>query len=132
MPRYLWDESIKLGLDKIDREHKCLISYMNKVYDYVEEKRGKEKILLALGQLRDFAQHHFTEEENHMKTVSFPEIVEHQKIHQEFLVVLDKTRDHYASNGKVDLPDSFFSFLETWLYSHIRSVDRRYVDFSDS
>jgi hemerythrin len=47
MPLFAWDESLSVGYEPIDEQHKRLIALINKLHDAMIEGKGQE----VLGEL---------------------------------------------------------------------------------
>ena len=72
---YEWNENISVGNEKIDAQHKKLLTHINKIMDAVvygvDSKEVKEKTVEFLG---EYVQKHFSYEEEYMKENNYPDI----------------------------------------------------------
>ena len=77
-----WCDSYLLGIKLIDNEHKKLFELVNELYNVEDGPNVKEKIRKILYSFSDYTAIHFKDEEEFMKSISYPDLEEHKKIHQ--------------------------------------------------
>jgi hemerythrin-like metal-binding protein len=124
-----WDDSLGLHIDMIDEEHKALINIMNNLYEQNKAGESKETIKATLSELSAFATLHFSDEEDYMASIKFPDLEVHRAIHQRLLQKInDFSREYCYDSEKI--PDDFFTFLKIWINSHIKGVDIKYANAS--
>jgi hemerythrin len=91
-----WNEEYALGIDNIDAQHRNLFLIMDKISLLnAESPMIKEKIREIFYELSKYMQQHFSDEEEYMKMIGFPEIDHHKKLHEK---IIDQVKA-VASNG---------------------------------
>ena len=124
-----WDESLGLHIDEIDEEHKTLIHIMNNLYEQNKAGASSETIKATLTELSAYATLHFSDEEDYMASINFPDLEAHRAIHQRLLQKVNSfSREYSEKSGNI--PTEFFAFLKIWITSHIKGVDIKYANAS--
>ncbi len=124
MPFFDWDESLSIGIDLIDEQHKMLIDKINAISEAVENKRGLEKILQTLDFMIDYTEFHFSAEEKIMKENEYPKLAEHHKLHEGFKERLNlMVRDFEEEGATAGLSEEITAYLKNWLINHIKGTD---------
>jgi len=123
-----WDESLGLDIIAIDEGHKALINIVNNLYEQNKAGESKETIKTTLSELSSFATLKFSEEEDYMASINFPDLAVHRAIHQRLLEKINNFSREYENSGTI--PGEFFSFLKLWINSHIKGVDMKYAKAS--
>ncbi len=116
------------GIEIIDEEHRKLFDLLNKAHillsteyhdDYYQELKN------ILGELEDYAEQHFSHEEDIMVQLRDPEIIHQRSQHAFFR---DKIREYEFINidsdeGQQRVLSELVNFLAKWLYHHIIGSD---------
>ncbi|MHA1135013.1 MAG: bacteriohemerythrin [Candidatus Thorarchaeota archaeon] len=66
------DESLSVGIELIDEQHKMLIERTNTISEAVENTRGLEKIMQTLDFMIEYTEFHFSAEEKVMTDNDYP------------------------------------------------------------
>jgi hemerythrin-like metal-binding protein len=77
--------------------------------------------------LVEYAESHFSQEEQFLQKHKFPEYAAHKQVHDDLRKKVSDVIVEYE-NGRA-VPASIMMFLSDWLISHIMHVDRKYGDF---
>ncbi|TFG27625.1 bacteriohemerythrin [Candidatus Thorarchaeota archaeon] len=124
MPGIEWDESLSVGIDLIDNQHKMLIEKTNAISEAVEMKRGLEKILQTLSFMIEYTEFHFSAEEKVMMENDYPMLEDHKKLHEYFKTRLNQMVQDFEEEGAtVELSEDITSYLTNWLVNHIKGID---------
>lgn len=116
------------GIDTIDDEHRNLFALLSKAYnlactdyhsDYYQELKN------ILEELDNYAETHFTHEEEYMVQIRDPELIRQRAQHAFFR---DKIREYEFTNiddmaEQQRVLSELVKFLAKWLYRHILSSD---------
>jgi hemerythrin len=125
-----WDDSLSVGVELIDEQHKMWIQRLNEVSAAVDSRQGPKEIAKTLGFLVGYTDYHFSTEEKHMVANSYPGLVDHQAKHGELKVTLAHLVEGFEEEGATHLLADFIeTFLRNWLTGHIRQVDQRFGAF---
>jgi len=125
-----WNDSLSVGVDLIDEQHKSLITKIKDLSDAVEKHQGTDKIASTLSFMIEYTNFHFSTEEKHMKAHDYPYRKEHMAQHVEFFEMLEKMVDDFKEEGATRaLSTSINTFLMNWLVDHINSIDTKFGEF---
>lgn len=126
METFVWDDNFTTGLGLVDRQHHRLVELVNRLGDSLIAGTTKDDAALqaVFGQLADYAQYHFSDEERLMleSGVSPTHRELHQRHHAEFVQQLSTMWDSMRSMA--DPADTLHGFLSAWLAFHILGEDR--------
>ncbi len=129
MPVIRWNESLSVGIDEFDNQHKKLVSMINELYDATRQKKGRTIIDTIIDELFEYAKTHFRAEENYFSQIGFPEADSHIMEHKDFVKKVSTFRKE-LQNGKIGVTADVMIFLSEWLLSHIKESDKQYGLFS--
>lgn len=133
MAIFEWDDKYSVNIHMIDSHHKKLFDILNKLYALMLREGSKEdkEIIGIIGELMDYTNFHFTEEEKMMDKFSYPELSAHKDLHKQFVAKMDeyltKAKNGAAIFVVTDVADTGID----WLKSHILSVDNRYKTYME-
>ena len=123
----VWDDSLDVGVEAMNSEHKGLLDLMNALHDAASSGVDASRTIQLLDRLERATVDHFAHEERHMERIGFPEIERHKLIHAD---LLSKFAGHAALIRETrEVPDTFFDFLRYWLSAHIKGIDVKYGRF---
>lgn len=124
----MWTDDLSVNNTLIDNEHKKLFALIDSFYNGIKDNSPRERLEQLIGGLVDYTKTHFANEENHMRRMNYPQLKEHQQLHQHFI---DKTQNYYdrLKEGKLILSIEVTNFLKEWLVKHIKGSDQQYVLF---
>ncbi len=130
MERIEWNDSLTIGVELIDEQHKSLVQRLNDTSAAIEERQGEREIMKTLGFLIEYTDFHFSAEEKHMEATGYPGL-EHQRVaHGRFKGTLkDLQEDLHEEGATKALAHSINTFLANWLVNHIKGVDLEFGAF---
>ena len=127
---FQWDhDEYSVSVDEMDDEHQTLIAIMNQLHSRAEEGAERSELEELLGELAIFTTRHFRNEELYMRSIGFPGLESHARIHADLLAKFDDHARAFERTG--ELGAAFFHFLRNWLAAHIRGIDRKYGQFEE-
>ena len=130
MEKIEWDESLSVGIETIDEQHKMLIKRLHDVSEAIEQNQGEGTIAKTLDFLVDYTDFHFSEEEKQMTKFNYPGLALQQTQHKEFKESLERLeRDFEEDNATKELANHIRTFLFNWLIKHIKEVDLEFGKF---
>lgn len=80
-----WSPQYLIGNETIDSEHQELFRLVNAFHDHWMEQRERKEIAQVLNQLITYAQMHFQHEESIMQNCGYPQLADHQFIHESMI-----------------------------------------------
>ena len=122
-----WDESLSVGVEKIDAHHQRLVELINQLHDAMLEKKTREVLVSILDELLDYTSFHFGFEEECFERFGFPDAARHREAHAAFVKKLGEFREG-CSRGAFLVSIEMMKFLVDWLVTHIKGSDRQYVE----
>jgi hemerythrin len=130
MEKVGWNETLSIGIDLIDEQHKTWIDRVNDLSAAIAEHEAQRQIAMTLGFLIDYTHFHIATEEKHMTAHAYPGLAEHRQKHKELEGTLnDLVRDFEEEGPTQALVDSINTFLGNWLIRHIQQVDQKFGAF---
>lgn len=90
------DEIYSVGINKMDQEHKRLISMINAL-DKLKEQPNKDYLERVFVTLIEYTRDHFAHEERIMERMQYPRLAEHKKQHQIFVDMVTRFKSEYQS-----------------------------------
>ncbi|NNK85517.1 MAG: chemotaxis protein, partial [Desulfobacterales bacterium] len=84
MKEVQWNDSMSVGIELIDKQHKMLIQHLNNLIKSLEPSQGLTEVANTLSFLIDYTHFHFSEEEKHMAANKYPELEQHKMKHDGF------------------------------------------------
>jgi hemerythrin len=124
---FIWDERYFLHISPMDNEHRVLIEKMNLFLSSLNVNNLNEKIR-TFDQLTEYTLKHFADEEKYMESISYPDLINHKKIHKALVnqVLIYKENLEEGKVNKLKISN----FLKDWLGQHIIGQDKKYAKFS--
>ena len=104
-----------------DKQHQMLL----KLIDQIDARIVDENIF---ERLQEYAENHFSMEEEYMRQLNFPLIDEHIQAHNKFRVELETMIDEFSEYDET-FRQVISRILSDWLKGHILDVDKKLEDF---
>ncbi|MHA1963380.1 MAG: bacteriohemerythrin [Candidatus Thorarchaeota archaeon] len=130
MAEIKWDDSLSVGVDLIDEQHKMLIQRIKDLSEAVTSSRGSTQLSKTLGFMIDYTEFHFSTEEKHMTNLGYPGFDAHKQQHEEFKSTLNEMVLEFEEDGATtQLSEWINNYLINWLVKHIKSIDTKLSEF---
>ena len=124
MPIIAWDESLSIGYELIDDQHKQLIALASKLRAAMSGDRDRQvSSLIIIAEIIDCARVHFATEERLMEERHYPLMASHASLHVDAMRKAVDLRCQYVA-GQSDLTIPHLQFIEAWQVNHIQRSDR--------
>lgn len=123
-----WNENYSVGNEKLDKQHKEIISIINTINMVSGKGVGKEKLADVLNDLTRYVHTHFLAEETLLISCNYFDVSSQKREHLQFKKQLAK----FCSDSLVEneaIPSDIFEYLSTWWMNHILIEDMKYRDF---
>lgn len=120
-----WEDSLAVGIDEIDEQHKSLFSMIQKLLGCIRDQNGTnfQELLEALN---NYATVHFQTEEKYFRMTQYPHaeahIEEHNRFRKAIQVYLEK-----LEKGEGLVKSQLLKFLVHWVKDHVETLDKQYV-----
>ncbi|SMC22961.1 hemerythrin-like metal-binding domain protein [Desulfacinum hydrothermale DSM 13146] len=122
----VWTDEYSVGDFDLDRQHKRLFALVNQLAHAMRQGQGKKVLEPIVGELVDYTQTHFEDEERAMERCGYPDLAAHRETHAKFVQKVQEVVDKFQK-GEVGLSFEVLEFLETWLKKHILGTDCQYA-----
>jgi hemerythrin-like metal-binding protein len=125
MDEIKWDDSLSVGVQEFDEQHKKLIELVNEANRIKDS--DKEKLGNVLNELIEFTRVHFSTEEKYFEKYNYPDKESHMEEHANLIVKVLKFKDRL--DKEEEIVEEFLEFLADWLKNHLMTCDKNYVEF---
>ncbi|MEW6413448.1 MAG: bacteriohemerythrin [Candidatus Zixiibacteriota bacterium] len=128
MPMFAWHDSLSVGVDEIDTQHKNLLAMINRLQESISRGTGRSEIGGVLTELVRHMSEHFAAEEKLMLSAGFPYYSDHRARHY----VFHKTIVNLLKGLRRDQNMSAFqllALLRDWWQTHILEEDKKLGDY---
>ena len=123
-----WSDSLSVGIDSIDSQHKKLIDLINELYTKMKSGSAKEAVGRTLGSLIDYTESHFQYEEELFAKYDYLEQKDHKVVHSKLVAQVVEFQKQFQK-GEKDVSLELMEFLKDWLVNHIKKTDKQYSPF---
>ncbi|MDE6888870.1 MAG: hemerythrin family protein [Eubacterium sp.] len=122
-------DEYRTGIPFVDEEHEELFRITDRankcLYNDFAFGNGYDEILDILGELKDYTQRHFKDEESYMERIQYDGLPAQKRAHASFIERLENIDlDAVDGDPKVYL-ESLIEFLLGWLINHILYTDKK-------
>ena len=125
-----WDSSLESGYEKVDKQHRQLVSALNNLTEASENGKGDRVVMETLDFLTGYAIKHFADEEQLQIEYDYPDYLNHKRIHDEFKIKVGELVGRVKKEGPTEeIIGSVSSAIGSWLLNHIRGDDFRMATF---
>jgi hemerythrin len=114
----------------IEEQHRIFEDKIVELEQAVQAGKTEAEIEAIYKFLREYAKHHFKEEERLMAAVEYPHLKTHVDLHDTFIQQLMEMKLNMDSNGSTpELYVSMVEFMKKWHEEHVRGADEAFVVF---
>ena len=118
------DESLLVGHDLIDQDHRDLVPLVNVFLASIAKDQGSHSTYDDVDEISTRFAAHFEREDELMAASNFPERQAHQAEHQALLKDLGKLL-RFAEDGNDTVVATTTRTIEDWFLKHIAGSDKR-------
>jgi hemerythrin len=130
MKKIQWQNSLSVGIEPIDNQHKQWIEYFNNTAEAIASRQSQTQISKTLGFLIDYTETHFSTEEKFMSGSNYSGLQEHKAKHDVLRATLASLVKDFEDEGITSrLNDAIDTFLGNWLIQHIHEIDMKFGAF---
>ncbi len=130
MPLIEWNDSLKLGVAVVDRQHQRLIEIINRLYDATMEGRGADVIGEIMDELIVYTATHFSMEEKYFAQFHYADAEEHKQEHDALIEKVTAFVDAFEqapAASRAALAKELLQFLQIWWRYHMMDTDSKFV-----
>ena len=125
-----WNDSLKLGVAVVDRQHERLVGIINRLHEATMEGRGTDVIGEIMDELIIYTATHFRMEEKYFAQFEYPDAEEHKREHDALIEKVNAFADDFEkalSSSKSALATELLQFLQIWWRYHMMETDSKFV-----
>ena len=122
-PCILWTETLSIGHESIDTDHRSIFDTANRLQAEILEEEPEHSIVgEVLVELIEHTGGHFEREEALMQSIGFPHLATHRREHA---LLMRKVNDLHRQfmDGRNDLSVEVAAFIRNGLIRHIMQSD---------
>ena len=123
MEHIAWNDSYRIGIPHIDRQHQRLFNLVNLFFETLAMEKCAAMIEPVLGGLLTYARTHFREEEAEMQRLGYPALDEHRQKHAAMKRQVEKWIECINAGYQIDYV-AVVLFLKEWLTNHVMQDDK--------
>ncbi|WP_026884390.1 bacteriohemerythrin [Clostridium akagii] len=116
------------GVQLIDREHEKLFEIGERAYQLLKNNFALDKydkIMLIVGELKDYTEFHFNDEEEYMASINYTGLFTQKVQHAEFIRVLNNFDAKSIDKNQDETIMKLLDYIAKWLVEHILKEDLR-------
>ncbi len=120
------DQTLSVGVELIDNQHKMLIHLINQLASAVENKEDHQTIADIFSQLQDYTKYHFDTEETYFFRLNNHDTKLHIQQHHQFINQLHEFAKQHQDFS--NFSSQLLEFLSEWLINHIQVEDKKFIE----
>jgi hemerythrin len=125
-----WNDSLKLGVAVVDRQHERLIAIINRLDEASTEHRGADVISEILDELIIYTATHFSTEEKYFAQFEYSDAEDHKREHDaliEKVSAFAREFEKAPDSSRSALAEELLQFLQLWWRFHMMDTDAKFV-----
>jgi hemerythrin len=120
-----WSDDLSVQVVEIDEQHKKLVEMLNDLHEAMRAGRARDKLGEILDGLIQYAEYHFSTEEEYFDRLEYPDAEAHKREHRDFVKQVSEFKAGF-DRGSVLLSVTVMNFLVDWAKYHIQGIDRSF------
>lgn len=124
-----WDSSLETGVAEVDADHRTLVRLVNELDAMLSQGIDPARCGEVIDSLIDYAENHFTREEEMLDRLGYPYVAEHAESHVGFAHRLGSMVAGCIIEPGPDSIARLHDHLHSWLIDHIMLEDMRFAPF---
>ena len=125
-----WNDSLKLGIAVVDRQHERLVGIINRLHEATMDGRGADVIGEILDELIIYTATHFSMEEKYFAQFEYADAEEHKREHDALIEKVSAFANDFEralGSSRSDLARELLQFLQIWWRYHMMETDSKFV-----
>ncbi len=127
MPGFDWRETMSVGVEEIDKQHKQLLGAISDLNDAIIKHEVEKVLNNTFDKLFKYIEFHFATEEKYFDDFNYSEAEAHKAAHKFFAKKVNEMHQT-VDNDIHELSLELVAFLEFWLVGHVLVMDKRYTE----
>ena len=127
-PFFPWNDTLNVGVQEIDEDHRQLVSLVNKLHRDMKEGGDVATLEAILEEAAEYTHLHFSREEALMRRHNYPELDHQQREHKRMVEQLLALATRFKE-GDFPVSMDIMAFAKVWLTKHILGSDMKLKPF---
>lgn len=123
-----WNESMRVNVADVDRQHQELVRMIGALNDAMAAGASHEVMGETISGLIDYTRTHFATEEAYFDRYAYPKADAHKAQHSDFVKQVEDFKRGF-DEGRLFLSLDVMDFLGQWLIGHIQGSDKEFGPF---
>jgi len=124
-----WNSSLETGVAEVDADHRNLVRLINDLDAMLSQGVDSSRFGEVIDTLIDYAENHFTREEEMLDRLGYPAVADHAESHAGFAHRLGTMVAGCIIEPGPDSIARLRDHLHSWLIDHILLEDMRFAPF---
>lgn len=120
-----WSDSLALGVDVIDADHRRLFDAINRLHFLDNAEEDVSTLANALGDVLDYTRCHFQREEMLMRLAGYPGYAAHCALHRKATEQAAQWEARCLADPTSARVRIFAEALSDWLLAHVQKEDMK-------
>jgi len=124
-----WNDKYSVGYEKIDDQHKELLSIGKELEDLIKYHGGEDiydSIVESIDRIKEYTIFHFEFEENMLEEGNYKFLDAHKVEHEKFIDQLDGIDLSEIDENQEESIMDIMKFVSKWIFKHIMGTDMQY------
>ena len=126
----MWRESLCIGVDFIDEQHRELFRNIEELLKETHEDSTdhQQNCSSIMSFLRDYFVTHFADEEAYQQSIGYKDFVAHKELHKKFIETILRHEKKMVETGFANKwVKEFIGMLVAWLIYHVSYEDQKII-----
>ena len=119
-----WVPALNIGIEEIDRQHRRIADYINRLYA-LRETPDRKLLGDVIAETVDYTLSHFAFEEGMLEEAGYMFSGPHKRVHELFIRRVTEIQQRFEAGE--DVANELHGMLSRWLFNHIRGDDKAYA-----
>jgi hemerythrin-like metal-binding protein len=120
-----WDDSFSVNNTTMDADHKQVIQMIGTLNEAMKAGQSKTVLELLVTKLNNFAQTHFSREEEYLAEKKHPDVDIQVQQHKVFLSKVADFKRNFE-RGQLVVAATMLPFINDWFLNHVMTIDMKY------
>ena len=128
----VWNDSLRLGVEEIDKQHEELFERVNGFISACEQGAKAPVVIRLMQYMQSYVRDHFEQEEALQQRVGYTAFEEHSGFHDEFRARLEVLAEKVTTGEDEDVirhANEMATLCENWLVGHVMNEDQQIAAF---
>ena len=130
--KFQWTKEMSVNHNILDEQHKQLFEKINSLLEAIVDGTANNMVEELVDFFERYINKHLAYEEQYLKDIGYPQIIEHQEQHSIFVNKYNELKNEVSCENneeKARLIINIENFMGSWLTNHILVEDQKYAKY---